>query len=473
MSNFKIDIALALNYTPTQDQERFIDLLEFFLFHSSERHLFLLKGYAGTGKTSIIAAAVKTLPKYKWKSLLLAPTGRAAKVISTYSGKAAQTIHKKIYRKALLPDGGIQFVPDENKHKNTIFIIDEASMINSQASDGDFKLNLLDDLMHYVYSGDNCKILFVGDIAQLPPVGTNQSLALKKDYLQATFGLEVITSVLRTVVRQAEASAILVNATQIRVQLMQNEKMYPRLFADGKEVIICSGMDLEDELHNAYRDYGDEGTIFICRSNKRANLFNQQIRMRVHQTESELSSGDLLMVVKNNYFALAQTGDSAMKDDFIANGEIIRIERVHSIKNIYNQRFADAEITFVDRNEMPAIRTQLLLDTIHSESPSLTSAEQQTFFNTVIEDLGEETHRGLIMKYIKENPYYNALQIKFAYAMTCHKAQGGQWPCVFIDQGYITDEMLGPEYFRWLYTAVTRATEKLYFVNFDEKFFQS
>jgi exodeoxyribonuclease V len=472
VSDFKIDIALALNNTPTPDQERFMDKLEFFLFHGTERHIMLLKGYAGTGKTSIIASAVKAIVKYKWKSVLLAPTGRAAKVISQYAQKPAQTIHKKIYRKMMLPEGGIAFVPDENKHKNTLFIIDEASMINSSANDGELKLNLLDDLIHYVYSGENCKILFVGDIAQLPPVGMTQSLALKADYISATYGLEVLTSVLREVVRQAEASSILVNATQIRVQLMQNEKMYPRLFADAKEVILCSGSDLEDELHSAYRKYGDEGTIFICRSNKRANLFNQQIRSRVHQTESELSSGDLLMVVKNNYFALEQKDNKNAKEDFIANGEIIKVERVYGIKEIYGLRFADADIAFIDRENMPGIRTQLLMDTINAETPSLTVQQQQQFFNTVIEDLGEESNKGIIMRYIKENPYYNALQIKFAYAMTCHKAQGGQWPCVFIDQGYITDEMLGPDYFRWLYTAVTRATEKLYLVNFNEKFFE-
>jgi ATP-dependent exoDNAse (exonuclease V) alpha subunit len=472
VSDFKIDIALALNNTPTQDQERFIDKLEFFLFNSTERHIQILKGYAGTGKTSIIAAAVKALPKYKWKSVLLAPTGRAAKVMNQYAQKSALTIHKKIYRKALLPEGGIAFVPDENKHKNTLFIVDEASMIQSSSNDGEFKLNLLDDLIHYVYGGDNCKILFVGDIAQLPPVGMTQSLALKADYIAATYGLDVITSVLREVVRQAEASSILVNATQIRVQLMQNEKMYPRLFADGKEVIQCSGMDLEDELYNAYRTYGEDGTIFICRSNKRANLFNQQIRNRVHQNESELGSGDLLMVVKNNYFALEQKDNELVKDDFIANGEIIRVERLYGTKAIYDLRFADADISFLDRPHLPVVRTQLMLDTINLESPSLTSAQQNTFFHTVIEDLGEESNKGIIMKYIKANPYYNALQVKFAYAMTCHKAQGGQWPCVFIDQGYINDDMLGPDYFRWLYTAVTRATEKLYLVNFNEKFFE-
>jgi exodeoxyribonuclease V len=471
VSDFKIDIGLSLPFSPTDDQERFIDKLEYFLFHCNESALMLLKGYAGTGKTSVISAALQTLKKYKWKSVLLAPTGRAAKVISGYSKYAAHTIHKKIYKKVVMPEGGMAFIQDENKYKNTLFIVDEASMIQNTSNDGEYKLNLLDDLIHYVYSGENCKLLMIGDIAQLPPVGTSQSYALKTDYLQATYGFQIITCTLREVVRQENTSNILINATQIRIQLMQNEKMYPRLHADGKEVCMCSGMDLEDELHAAYKAYGEEGTIFICRSNKRANLFNQQIRNRILQTETELNGGDLMMVVKNNYYALEQHENKSFKGDFIANGEGIRIEKVYSIKMLYGFKFADVNICLFDREIPIYLRTMLLLDPVYSESASITAEQQQQLFDAVVEDLDGETNKGIMMKYIKESPYFNALQVKFAYAMTCHKSQGGQWPCVFIDQGYITDEMLGPEYFRWLYTAVTRATEKLYFVNFDEKFF--
>jgi exodeoxyribonuclease V len=452
----------AMGFIPTADQQKLIDSLSDFLFFSEENELFILRGYAGTGKTSSIAALTRTLPIFKMKSVLLAPTGRAAKVLSLYSKKKSFTIHRKIYKKYLLPEGGVQFGLAENTHKNTLFIIDEASMIgeDSGTSEGS-RNNLLQDLLEYVFSGENCKIIFTGDIAQLPPVGTNLSPALNPQYLKSRFSFKIRGVELKEVVRQASESGILFNATSLRVQLFQDTKNFPELteFSDVKKV---PGDELEDTLNSAYSNFGDEDVLVITRSNKRANLFNQQIRTRIKYREEQVSAGDLMMVVKNNYSVLGEKSTIG----FIANGDAIEILKVVHMKEMYGLQFAEAVFRLVDYPDEPEFTAMLNLSVLNSESPSMTFDDQKKLAALIIQDVGPDAPRFAQVQYLRESPYYNALQVKFSYAVTCHKAQGGQWPCVFIDKGYVTTEMMGEEYYRWLYTAITRATEKVYLINF-------
>jgi exodeoxyribonuclease-5 len=457
-----------LSFVPTSDQSTLIALLSEFISNKNEREIMVIKGYAGTGKTNMVAALSKTLPNFKWKSVLLAPTGRAAKVLSNYSKKPAQTIHKKIFIKIPTHDGGVAFSLAENKHTNTIFVVDEASMIglDNPTSDSVYH-SLLESLLEYVFSGTNCKIILVGDTAQLPPIGSTESPALNIDYLKASYDLLIKHIELKQVARQEDASGILKNATHLRECIINFKDEFPKISLH-KDVVRLTGEDLEDALNTAYSNYGFNDVLLVTRSNKRANLFNQAVRARVRYMDEDLCGGDLMMVVKNNYFWLDEKSEAG----FIANGDSLEIKKIVRRKELYGFNFAECIVKLSDYENTPELTVNLLLDSIYTEVPSLTKDQQQELFANVMEDVADEPIKGLRMAYLRKNPYFNALQVKFNYAVTCHKAQGGQWPCVFIDQGYLTKEMLNVEYIRWLYTAFTRASEKVYLMNFSDEFFE-
>ena len=473
-------------HNPTKEQEKAISMLSDFLLSREHDAVFLLKGYAGTGKTSLLAALVRTMQQLGQRFMLLAPTGRAAKVLSTYAGAPAFTIHRKIYRQKSITEMDV-FQNDINLKQDTLFIVDEASMIaNENGGSAIFGTGrLLDDLMHYVYSCDGCRLILVGDTAQLPPVGEEESPALNRIMLEG-YGMEVTELCLTQVVRQLEESGILWNATMLR-QLIQDEEMFEFPKLRGKsfpDVRVLPGDELIEALDDSYRNYGTDGTIVVTRSNKRANIFNNGIRSRILDHEEELSSGDLIMVAKNNYYwvdpptpfrgSTNSAGDNQelpLKGDggssFIANGDVAVVRRIRNERSFYGFRFADATLQFPDYN-YKEMEVTVLLDTLQSEAPALTRQQQEALFNGVWEDYPELTNKRDRMKRLRQDIYYNALQIKYAYAVTCHKAQGGQWEHVYIDQGYITEEMLSPDYFRWLYTAITRATEQVYLINWPD-----
>ena len=472
-------------HKPTKEQEKAIFLLSNFLLSREHNAVFLLKGYAGTGKTSLLAALVRTLGQLEQRVMLLAPTGRAAKVLSSYASAPAYTIHRKIYRQKSIVDMDV-FQNDINQQQDTLFIVDEASMIANDAPGSTIfgTGRLLDDLMHYVYSCEGCRLILVGDTAQLPPVGDIESPALCRTMLEG-YGMEVSESCLTQVVRQLEDSGILWNATMLR-SLIQNDEMFEFPKLRGKsfpDVRVITGDELIETLEDSYRKYGTDGTIVVTRSNKRANIFNNGIRSRILDLEEELSSGDLIMVAKNNYYWTSLTptlskreGEESrqfppplegMGEAFIANGDVAVVRRIRNERSFYGFRFADATLQFPDYDQKE-MGVTVLLDTLQSEAPALTRQQQEALFNGVWEDYPELTNKRDRMKKLREDIYYNALQIKYAYAVTCHKAQGGQWEHVYIDQGYITEEMLSPDYFRWLYTAITRATEQVYLVNWPD-----
>ncbi|HRG52235.1 MAG TPA: AAA family ATPase [Bacteroidia bacterium] len=453
-------------FETTQGQQTLLMKLAEFILGRNSDHIFIIKGYAGTGKTTIVRSLVQSLPALNGKTVLLAPTGRAAKVLSNYTNKQAFTVHKKIYHKKPIYDGGFAFTLQQNLHTNTIFIVDEASMI---ANSGGLNAGrLLDDLVSYVFNGTNCKLILIGDTAQLPPVGLDISPALDLEFMKATYYFQVDSFELQEVVRQTKDSGILTNATSIRNQIKKNESNKPSFELMGfKDIVRLNGDELEDALNDAYNKYGAEDAMVICRSNKRANIFNQQIRVRIRWQENELSSGDYLMVVKNNYFWLPEES----KAGFIANGDIVKLTRVGKIQEMHGFRFADVRMLMIDYPDEPELETRLLLDTIMSEAPALSQEDNKRLYESVQQDYSDIADRRMRLKKVKEDPFFNALQVKFAYAITCHKAQGGQWPCVFVEQGYLTDDMINTEYLRWLYTAVSRATEKLYLVNFNKEFY--
>jgi exodeoxyribonuclease-5 len=466
-SSFTSIFLSYLNFSPTSDQSNLISLLSDFISGTNYREIMIIKGYAGTGKTNMVAALSKTLPSFKWKSILLAPTGRAAKVLSNYSQKPAQTIHKKIFRKTPTHDGGVMFTLGENLHRNTVFIVDEASMIGMDNPNSEsVYASLLESLFEYVYAGDNCKLILVGDTAQLPPVGSSESPALNIDLLKAAYHLNIRHIELKQVARQQDASGILLNATHLRQCITNFEHDFPKL-KTFPDVIRLNGDELEDALNTAYSKYGFNDVLIVTRSNKRANSFNQAVRQRIRYLEEDLSGGDLMMVVKNNYFWLDEKSDAG----FIANGDSIQIKKIIKRREIYGFHFAECIVELCDYPNAPEVTLNLMLESINSDAPALSKEQQQSLFEAVMEDVADQPIKGLRMAYLKSNPYFNALQVKFNYAVTCHKAQGGQWPCVFIDQGYLTKEMLNVEYIRWLYTAFTRATEKVYLMNFSDEFF--
>ena len=442
-----------------------------FLYDGDPRSVFLLKGYAGTGKTSLVSALIQTLPQLRVNTLLLAPTGRAAKVIANYSGRPAYTIHKKIYMTVTDAGGAVRTVRAINKHAYTLFIVDEASMIGLEPTSS--RHSLLEDLVDYVYDGNHCRLMLIGDTAQLPPVGQSESPALDERYLSAAFGLNVITSELTEVVRQQQLSGILTNATALRNQIASlgdgEEATLPLFCPNGTDVIRLEGEELMETLYREYGDFALEQVVMVCRSNKRANLFNQGVRNSVLFREEEVNAGDYLMVVKNNYFWL----DEESSIGFIANGDIVEVLSVRNTQELYGFRFADATLRFVDYPDEEPRDCKLLLSTLYSESPSLTAEESERFYNAVMEDYADLPHKADRLRELRQNPYYNALQVKFAYALTCHKTQGGQWHTVIVDQGFLPPDMaLDREFLRWLYTAFTRATDRVYLLNFEKRFFE-
>ena len=467
-SKFYKELLQKFPFEPTIKQQKLLNDLSDFIFDNNNRALFLLKGYAGTGKTTTISTVVNSLWKAGQKAVLLAPTGRAAKVISVYSKKQAFTIHKKIYFPKKQQNGSVDFVIQPNKHTNTLFIVDEASMIPDKPSNA--KLfetgSLLDDLINYVYSGKNCKIIFIGDTAQLPPVKLNVSPALEARTLELDFQKDVTEIELDEVMRQHENSGILANATILRT-LIDNNATNFQFDLNFLDIIrLEDGYDIEDAIVSAYDNIGVEDTAFIVRSNKRANQYNQQIRTKIRGQENEISTGDYVMVVKNNYYWLKDSSEAG----FIANGDICEITRINAVKELYGFRFAEVEVRMIDYPNQKPFETVLLLDTLSSESPSLTYDESNKLYQAVREDFAHEKSKYKQLLAVKNNKYFNALQVKFSYAMTCHKSQGGQWKTVFVEQPYLP-EGISVEYLRWLYTAITRAQEKLYLIGFKEDCF--
>lgn len=464
-------ICQYLGFEPTNGQISLAEKLAGFISGNNPDSLFLLKGYAGTGKTSMVGALVKTLDEFKFQSVLLAPTGRAAKVLASYTGKNAYTIHKRIYRQQSSTDGFGKFMLDKNLAKNSFFIVDEASMVSNSSPEGSVfgSGRLLDDLYEYVYTGTNCKLILVGDTGQLPPVGMEISPALNVGELEM-YGALVIEQELTEVVRQELDSGILYNATNIR-ELISDVDFQPgyfqietRPFDDIKRL---GGAELIEKIADCYDKYGEQQTMIITRSNKRANKFNAGIRSSILYKEAEVTVGDLLMVVKNNYFWLSEDE----KVDFIANGDIAQIQSIYNYEELYGFHFANVSLRFIDYDDLE-IDCKILLETLSIETASLSYADSQRLYEAVAEDYADIRSKKKRWEKIRENQYFNALQVKFAYAVTCHKAQGGQWDAVFLDQGYLVEEMLNIEYLRWLYTAFTRPVKELYLVNFNKEFFE-
>ncbi|MDX5337413.1 MAG: AAA family ATPase [Cyclobacteriaceae bacterium] len=453
-------------FSPTSGQASFFQLMNSFLEKNPEaKPTFVLKGYAGTGKTSLISALVKILPRLDMRSLLLAPTGRAAKVMSNYSGRGAYTIHKIIYKPKGDPGTlGGGFALQKNYYKDTLFIVDESSML---ADDGGMSGNLLWDLVQFVFSGKDNRLLLVGDTAQLPPVGSEYSPALDAGYLLRHFRLQAGEIELTEVMRQRLESGILYNATQLR-QLLKKDQAQIQIHTAGfKDTFKMTSERLEDGLRYAYEKFGTENTTIVTRSNKAAVQYNLYIRRIIHFYEDEVSTGDLLMIVKNNYTYMAESD----KVNFLANGDMVEIMKIRSFEDMYGLRFATLELRLLDYPEEPYFEAKVILDTLYSPSPSLTRDQYRSLYDQVAEDYSDVANKTERQELIRKDPYLNALQIKFAYALTCHKAQGGQWKAVFVDQGYLKDEQVDKDFVRWLYTAMTRASEELYLVNFSPQFF--
>lgn len=458
----------SFGFDPTEGQAIVLYHLSAFLLSQKENPTYILRGYAGTGKTSLVKTLVRTLPSIGMRYVLMAPTGRAAKVLSSYTGRPASTIHRKIYQAKALPDGSIIVARAENKYKNALFIVDEASMIGEQKEFGGS--SLLDDLLSYVFSGENCRLLLIGDTAQLPPVGSNESPALDCEYLKSEFPITAATYELTEVKRQALESGILYNATDIRQLLGQNLYEYelPIFHLEGfNDIEKIEPETFEEMLHNAFANTSDNEAVIVCKSNKRANMFNQAIRGRILNIEGEIATGDKLMVVKNNYFWA--DGNDAIS--FIANGDMAEIRKIKHFDEMYGFRFADVELGFTDYPDAPNVEAKILLDTLNSNSASLTEEESKRLFSAIEEDYMDIPNRRERYKEMKKSPWFNALQVKFAYALTCHKTQGGQWNTVYIDSSLNQRETLEVEDLRWLYTALTRAQERVCFVNFKEEFF--
>lgn len=455
-----------LPYVPTEEQAGLVARLAEFLWDDNVPSVFVIKGYAGTGKTSLVGALVKTLEAFERACVLLAPTGRAAKVFASYAAHPAYTIHKKIYRQRAFTGDFSGFQLAHNAYKNTFFIVDEASMIANEPTDGSHYGSglLLDDLFDFVYSGSGCRLILLGDTAQLPPVGQLRSPALDEAYLQR-YGYPVMVSELTHVVRQDGASGVLYNATRLRQDMWETPLPVPSIALHGfPDVGRVGGDELIEVLSSAYNRDGMDETIIITRSNKRANIFNQGVRNRILYREEELTSGDLLLVARNNYY----WSEKYEKLDFIANGDVARVVRVRNVCEMYGFRFADVLLYFPDYEE--EVEAKVILDTLHAESPSLTAEENARLFNAVMEDYADVPSKRERLKRLKNDPWFNALQVKYAYAVTCHKAQGGQWSNVFVDMGYIRPDALGIDFYRWLYTAFTRTTGRLWLVNVSPEY---
>ena len=474
----------AFGYEPTREQQQAIDVFTTFMADSRMMPVMVMRGSAGTGKTTLAAAIVRALQSLEQQLVLLAPTGRAAKVFSLYAGSAAYTIHRRIYRQKSL-EGGFEL--GYNNAKDTLFIVDEASMVSLNGEGR----SLLDDLISFVYNGRNCRMMLIGDQAQLPPVGEEESPALMAPVLRS-YGLHVYECTLNEVLRQSQESGILWNATEIRSlspdPSPSREGSFnlpvtlPKILLDGfTDIHVVPGDELIETLASSYSKVGLDETLVVTRSNKRANIFNQGIRNQILGREEELTTGDQLMVVKNNYYwplaesrkQLANSPRNATLSqreqpmEFIANGDMCVVRRVRNVHEQYGFRFAEVTVAFPDYDDYELTAT-VLLDTLTSEAPALTRDQQETLYNKVLEDYADIPRKADRLKALKEDRYYNALQVKYAYAATCHKAQGGQWAHIYVDQGYMTDDMLSTDYLHWLYTAFTRATEQLYLVNWPK-----
>lgn len=460
-------ITEALGVTPTEEQREAISGFCHFLTDRDDHAAMVLRGAAGTGKTTVAAAMVRALTALRQRLVLLAPTGRAAKVLSLYAGLPAYTIHRRIYRQRSYSNETDNFTMNFNAQQHTLFIIDEASMISNDGLSGGMfgSGRLLDDLMQFVYGGQGCRLMLVGDTAQLPPVGAEESPALSADVLRG-YGMEVTECTLTEVVRQEHDSGILYNATLLRHAMADlSGGTLPVVRVKGfPDIRTVNGNELIELIDECYAKAGMDETMIICRSNKRANLYNNGIRNTILYRDDELNTGDVLMVAKNNYF----WGADCKELDFIANGDIATVRRVRRTHDMYGFRFADVTLTFPDYGDLE-LDVKILLDTLHSDSPALTKEQSDRLFSAVWEDYADIPTKHERMKKMKTDPWYNALQVKYAYAVTCHKAQGGQWQRVLVDQGYVTENMLSVDYFRWLYTAFTRATETLYLVNWPEE----
>ncbi len=467
LASFNDLLLKSFKFKPTESQIKLFKLIEEFVNDEEERTSFILKGYAGTGKTTFLGAFIKILPKFGWKFELLAPTGRAAKVMTSYANKKAQTIHRKIYKqKEDSYSGNLIFELQSNKAEGTIFIIDEASMISDAREFGNN--GLLHDLINYVFEGTENKILFLGDEAQLPPVSMQLSPALDVNHIQNFYHSKVYTLTLTDVMRQEQNSGILNNATQLRNQLAiknPNIQLETKGFRDFYKM---TSEKIEDGIRYAYEKYGKENTIIITRSNKNAVLYNRLIRNQINFSDSELDTGDLLMIVKNNYTILGEESEAG----FIANGEFAEVKRIGREEEMHGFRFQNVTLQLIDYPEEPSFETLIFLDTLYSNSPSLSQEQNKSLYESVLQDYFWVKSKKDRKKLLKEDKYMNALQVKFAYALTCHKAQGGQWNAVFIDQIYLPNQQIDHEIIRWLYTAVTRGISEVYLINFQSQFFK-
>jgi ATP-dependent exoDNAse (exonuclease V) alpha subunit len=453
-------------YVATAGQQKLFSVFDSFIDKKQDNRLMILQGYAGTGKTSVVSALVKTLPLFNYKYLLLAPTGRAAKVLSAYAEKSAFTIHKIIYKQVADPKSGqLKFRRVKNYNKNTVFVVDEASMLSEGNSFGES--GLLKDLLAFVFEHNSNKLLLIGDTAQLPPVGQTFSPGLDRQYLQDITGKKVLFSELDEVMRQNEASGILKNATELR-RILAAGKVDIRLRTNGLEDIFqMSAERLEDGLNYAYAKYGMQGTIVVCRSNRDAVQYNKHIRDQLLFRSEEIEVDDVLMIVRNNYFYVPDDAPSG----FLANGDFVEISKVVSLEELYGLRFATLRLQLINNHESEPFEAKVVLDTLHTNSPALTQEQNKELYEAILEDYTDITDKKELNEALRKDPYLNALQIKFAYAITCHKSQGGQWPAVFVDQGYLTEDLINNEFIRWLYTAITRATKQLFLINFHKDFF--
>jgi len=456
-------------HTPTGEQDALLLQLSSYIFEDKTDDIFLIRGYAGTGKTSIISTLVRTLRDRRIPIVLMAPTGRAAKVLTAYSSYVASTIHRRIYFAMTNSSGNLVLKLQQNKLENAIFIIDEASMIpDERAEERSGGRSLLDDVMEFVFSGKNCKLILVGDVAQLPPVGLKVSPALNSVYLKNTYRNQVRKFELKQVVRQKKESGILSNATRLR-QVMLSKNYEPPYFDiyGFKDVIRIESNELLDEIVSSYDFVGQDDTVLITRSNKRANQYNMAVRTQILQRENEIEAGDILMIVKNNYFWLEKTS----KSGFLANGDLIEVMAIRDIEENYGFRFATIDARLIDYPDEAEITVKVILDTLTTEGPALSSDQNNTLYNSVLQEYMDIGDRKIRREKVRNDEYFNALQIKFAYAMTCHKTQGGQWHTIFIDQGFITPEKMDLDFLRWLYTAVTRATNRVFLINFMDEMF--
>ncbi|WP_210465080.1 ATP-dependent DNA helicase [Rufibacter roseolus] len=456
-------------FEPTQDQANLFQKLDHFIMRRTGlKEVFLLKGFAGTGKTTVVSSLVKILNSFGYKYVLLAPTGRAAKVMSTYSAKPASTIHKKIYKQTANPySEGLAFSRQPNKSEQVIYIVDEASMISDDKAFGDN--GLLQDLMGYVFEKPSNKLLLIGDTAQLPPVNQAISPSLDAAYLQSNFKCHVHEMEMRQVMRQAEESGILMNATRLRNELVKEQPELAFRTKGYRDIFSMRGDKLEDGLRYAYDKFGIDNTTVICRSNKTANLYNQHIRRQIFFAEDEIGVGDYLMIVRNNYTWLPK--DSSI--GFMANGDFVEITKIIRYEEMYGMRFADVRIRFVDYPNEEELDTKIMLDTLYTEAPALPADKNKALYQQVLEDYQHITSKRARAQEMRQDKYLNALQVKFAYALTCHKAQGGQWQAVFVDHGFLKEDLVTQEFARWLYTAATRASEQLFLVNFNEKLLEN